>query len=109
LYRHFPTREALLEEVYRTEVEKLAAAEREFAEKMPPIEALWAWMLLFVDYIATKQIIAPALNTLAGEHCKVFEASGVRAGLAAKREKTRAYPHHRFAADHLISFNIQII
>jgi hypothetical protein len=28
---------------------------------MPPIEALRAWMLLFVDYIATKQIIAPAL------------------------------------------------
>ncbi|WP_035349297.1 TetR/AcrR family transcriptional regulator [Edaphobacter aggregans] len=78
LYRHFPTREALLEEVYRTEVEKLAAAEREFARTMPPIEALQAWMLLFVDYIATKQIIAPALNTLVGEHCKVFEASGAQ-------------------------------
>src|SRR6266851_10373610 len=46
LYRHFPTREALLEEVYRSEVEKLAAAEREFARTMPPIEALRAWMLL---------------------------------------------------------------
>ena len=76
LYRHFPTREALLEAVYRTEVEKLAAAEREFAEAMPPIEALRAWMLLFVDYIATKQIIAAALNTLVGGHSKVFEASG---------------------------------
>jgi len=75
LYRHFPTRAALLEEVYRTEVEKLAAAEKKFTETMPPIEALQAWMLLFVDYIATKQIIAPALNTLLGEHCK-FEASG---------------------------------
>jgi AcrR family transcriptional regulator len=78
LYRHFPTRDVLLEAVYRTEVEKLAAAERKFAETMPPIEALRAWMLLFVDYIATKQIIAPALNTLVGEHCKVFEASGVQ-------------------------------
>jgi AcrR family transcriptional regulator len=78
LYRHFPTREALLEEVYRTEVEKLAAAERQFAETMSPIEALRAWMLLFVDYIATKQIIAPALNTLVGENCKVFEASGAQ-------------------------------
>jgi AcrR family transcriptional regulator len=77
LYRHFPTREVLLEEVYRTEVEKLAAAERKFVETMPPIEALRAWMLLFVDYIATKQIIAPALNTLVGEHCK-FEASGAQ-------------------------------
>lgn len=75
LYRHFPTREALLEAVYRTEVEKLAAAEQKFAEAMPPIEALRAWMLLFVDYIATKQIIAPALNTLVGGPSRLFEAS----------------------------------
>src|SRR5882672_9110581 len=75
LYRHFPTREELLEAVYRTEVEKLAAAERKFAETLPPIEALRAWLLLFVDYIATKRIIAPALNTLAGAPSKVFEAS----------------------------------
>jgi AcrR family transcriptional regulator len=78
LYRHFPTREVLLEEVYRTEVEKLAAAERQFAETMSPIEALHAWMMLFVDYIATKQIIAPALNTLVGENCKVFDSSGAQ-------------------------------
>ncbi|WP_263358901.1 TetR/AcrR family transcriptional regulator [Acidicapsa ligni] len=78
LYRHFPTREALLEEVYRAEVEKLAAAEKEFARTRPPIEALRGWMLLFVDYIATKQIIAPALNTLVGEDCKVFETSGAQ-------------------------------
>src|SRR3989442_15066245 len=48
LYRHFPTRGALLEAVYRTEVERLAAAERKFAETMSPVEALRAWMLLFV-------------------------------------------------------------
>src|SRR6266481_9542366 len=66
LYRHFPTRDALLEAVYRTEVEKLAGAEREFAQAMPPVAALRAWMLLFVDYIAAKQIIAPALNTSVG-------------------------------------------
>jgi AcrR family transcriptional regulator len=75
LYRHFPTRDELLEAVYRTEVEKLAAAERKLAKTLPPIEALRAWLLLFVDYIATKQIIAPALNTLAGGPSKVFEAS----------------------------------
>jgi hypothetical protein len=40
---------ALIEAVYRREVEKLAAAERKFAEAMPPIERLRAWMLLFVD------------------------------------------------------------
>jgi AcrR family transcriptional regulator len=66
LYRHFPRRGTLLEAVYRTEVEELAVAERTFTQAMPPIEALRAWMLLFVDYIATMQIIAPALNTLVG-------------------------------------------
>jgi len=75
LYRHFPTRDALLEAVYRTEVEKLAAAQQKFAETMPPVEALRAWMLLFVDYIAAKQIIAPALNTLVGGPSKLYEGS----------------------------------
>lgn len=75
LYRHFPTRDALIEAVYRTEVEKLAAAERKFAEAMRPIEALRAWMLLFVDYIAAKHIIAPALNTFVGGPSKLYESS----------------------------------
>jgi AcrR family transcriptional regulator len=75
LYRHFPTRGALLEAVYRTEVERLAAAERKFAETMSPVEALRAWMLLFVDYIAAKHIIAPALNTLVGGPSKLYEGS----------------------------------
>jgi AcrR family transcriptional regulator len=75
LYRHFPSRDALLEAVYSNEVEKLAVAARELSAKLPPVEALRAWMLLFVDYIATKQIIAPALNTLLGGPSKVYEAS----------------------------------
>ena|SRR3974390_510687 len=75
LYRHFPTRDALIEAVYRIEVEKLAAAERKFAESMPPIEALRAWMLLFVDHIAAKQIIAPALNSLVGGPSKLYEGA----------------------------------
>jgi AcrR family transcriptional regulator len=78
LYRHFPTRDSLLEAVYRTEVEKLAAAEREFAESMSPVEALRAWMLLFVDYIATKQLIAPALNNIVGGPSKLFECTGTQ-------------------------------
>jgi AcrR family transcriptional regulator len=76
LYRHFPSRDALLEAVYRTEVERLAAAEREFAGSLPPVKALRAWMLLFVDYIATKQLIAPALNNMVGGTSKLFESTG---------------------------------
>jgi AcrR family transcriptional regulator len=75
LYRHFPTREELLQAVYRSELEKLAAAEKKLAETMTPIEALRAWLLLFVDAIAAKQLIAPALHTLVGDHKKVFAAS----------------------------------
>jgi AcrR family transcriptional regulator len=75
LYRHFPTREELLVAVYRSEMEKLAAAERTFADSMPPVEALRAWLLLFVDAVETKQIIAPVLNALVGDPKKVFEAS----------------------------------
>jgi AcrR family transcriptional regulator len=75
LYRHFPTRDALIEAVYRTEVEKVAAAEKTFSASLPPIEALRAWMLLFVDYIAAKQIIAPALNTFVGGPSKLYEGS----------------------------------
>ena len=77
LYRHFPTRDSLLEAVYRTEVEKLAAAEREFGESMPPAEALRAWMLLFVDY-RNEQIIAPALNNIVGGPSKLFETTGAQ-------------------------------
>src|SRR6202007_2737569 len=76
LYRHFPTRDALIEAVYRSEVEKLAAAERKFSETMAPMEALRAWMLLFVDHIAAKQIIAPALNSIVGGASKLYERSG---------------------------------
>jgi AcrR family transcriptional regulator len=75
LYRHFPTRDALIEAVYRSEVERLAEAERKFSETKPPVEALRAWMLLFVDYIATKQIIAPALNAYVGGPAKLYEGS----------------------------------
>ena len=75
LYRHFPTRDVLIEAVYRAQVEKLAAAAPEFAKTMPPVEALRAWMLLFVDHMAAKQIIAPALNSVVGGASKLYESS----------------------------------
>jgi AcrR family transcriptional regulator len=78
LYRHFPTRGALLEAVYRSEVERLAAAQQDFSRTMAPVEAMRAWMLLFVDYISTKQIIAPALNTLIEGPSKLFESAGTQ-------------------------------
>ena len=75
LYRHFPTRDELIEGVYRNEVEKLAAAAARFAETMFPLEALRAWMMLLVDYIAAKHIIAPALNSVVGGPSRLYEGS----------------------------------
>ncbi len=75
LYRHFSSRDELIEAVYRNEVEKLAAAAARFAETMSPLEALRAWMMLLVDYIAAKHIIAPALNTIAGGASRLHEGS----------------------------------
>jgi len=75
LYRHFPTRDALIEAVYRSEVEKLAAAGHKFSETLPPIDALRGWMLLFVDHMAAKQIIAPALNSVVGGPSRLYEGS----------------------------------
>jgi AcrR family transcriptional regulator len=76
LYRHFPTRDELLAAVYITEVEKLAEAQKKLSAELPPIEALRAWMLVFIDYIAAKKIIAPALNAMAGGPSRVFQQSG---------------------------------
>ena len=75
LYRHFPTRDELIEGVYRNEVEKLAAAAARFAETMSPLEALRAWMVLLVEYIAAKHVIAPALNAIAGGPSRLHEGS----------------------------------
>lgn len=75
LYRHFLTRDALIEAVYHSEVEKLAAAAHGFAASMSPVEALRAWLLLFVDYVAAKHIIAPALNSVAGGPSRLYEGS----------------------------------
>src|SRR5215469_3672548 len=75
LYRHFPTRDALIEGVYRSEVEKLAAAEQHFAETMAPLDALRAWMLLFIEHVSEKRLIIPAMDTVAGGSMRLMESS----------------------------------
>jgi AcrR family transcriptional regulator len=65
LYRHFPSREAVVEAVYRREVEQLAEAVPHLIESSPAGDALHKWMHLFVDYIATKRLIAPSLGAAA--------------------------------------------
>jgi AcrR family transcriptional regulator len=76
LYRHFPTRDALVEALYRSELEKLVDAEKDLAERLTPIEALRAWMLLFIDLMATKMILREAMSTLVGGPDELYAASG---------------------------------
>jgi AcrR family transcriptional regulator len=67
LYRHFPTRDAIVEAVYRREVEQLGAAATQLLASHAPVDALHEWMRLFVDYIATKKVIASALSALVSD------------------------------------------
>lgn len=76
LYRHFPTRDALIAEVYRNEVQKLCDRARELAGGRPPIEALRSWLLLFVDYLATKLILVEAFRSMVGDTSRLTAHSG---------------------------------
>jgi AcrR family transcriptional regulator len=75
LYRHFPNREALLQEVYADESEKLAAAAERLIANEEPVEALREWLRLFVRYFATKQLVIEALNAMVGPGA-ALKASG---------------------------------
>jgi AcrR family transcriptional regulator len=75
LYRHFPTREAVVEAVYRREVEQLAEAVPQLLETSPAGEALHKWMHLFIDYIATKRLIAPSLAAAASRGSSLHATS----------------------------------
>ena len=65
LYRHFPTREALIEAVYAQEVAELGKLGEELVGSAHPLEALRTWLSTFVDHIVEKQIIASALSETA--------------------------------------------
>jgi AcrR family transcriptional regulator len=61
LYRHFPTREALFEAVYRREVQQLVDLAEQLKLEPAPVEALRRWMHANVAFIATKKGMATAL------------------------------------------------
>jgi AcrR family transcriptional regulator len=62
LYRHFPTRESLVEAVYRAELGRLCDSAGELLAAHRPDEALRAWMDRFADYVATKREMADTLR-----------------------------------------------
>ncbi len=83
LYRHFPSRQALLESVYVDEVEALCRSAGDLAE-LAPWDALVAWLHRFVAYMATKQALAPELLDYVDRDAPVFQSS--RAALFAAGE-----------------------
>src|SRR6202035_2162935 len=80
LYRHFPTRQALLEAVYVDEVEELCRSAAALAD-LPPWEALVGWLHRFVAYMATKQALAGELLNYVERDADLFKSS--RAALSA--------------------------
>ncbi|WP_245849435.1 TetR/AcrR family transcriptional regulator [Lentzea kentuckyensis] len=84
LYRHFPTREALIEAVYRTELEKLCDAAPELLQTHEPEAALREWMNRFIAYIATKRDLKDALQAVIALGINPFEHS--RAKMTAALE-----------------------
>ncbi len=75
LYRHFPTREALFEAVYRREVQQLADLAEQLKQKEPPIDALRHWMRSNVKFVATKKGMSAALALAAYKNSKLFSYS----------------------------------
>ncbi|GAA1826916.1 TetR/AcrR family transcriptional regulator [Pseudonocardia ailaonensis] len=78
LYRHFETREALVEEVYRREVDDLCAAAGTFLAQNPPEEALRLFLLLLVEHAAVGRGMAVALETIMVTDSPIFEDSRER-------------------------------
>lgn len=84
LYRHFPSRPALLESIYVDQVEELCSTARELAAALPPWEALVEWLHRYVGYVGTKRALAEQLTASLGQPSEVFQ--GCRQLLFAEGE-----------------------
>src|SRR5579883_1933930 len=82
LYRHFPTREALFEAVYRREVQQLADLADKLQDEAEPVEALRHWMRSNVNFVATKKGMSAALALAAYKNSELFAHSFDRLTLA---------------------------
>jgi AcrR family transcriptional regulator len=102
LYRHFATREELVEAAYRSELAKLCSTAGELLKTLAPDEALRAWMDGFVDYMTAKRGMADALRALVASGGNPFAHSRamlteaiaelLRAGAAADVVRSDASP-----------------
>ncbi|GAA3790952.1 TetR/AcrR family transcriptional regulator [Streptomyces phyllanthi] len=84
LYRHFPTREALVEAVYRNELARVCDSATELLAAYPPDKAMRLWMDRFFDYLAAKQGMAEALRAVVASGADPFAESLERIGAAIR-------------------------
>jgi AcrR family transcriptional regulator len=75
LYRHFPTRQDLLEAVYVDEVEAICRSADDLAD-LPPWDALAAWLHRFVGFAATKRALSEELVAYIDQDAEVFRSTG---------------------------------
>ncbi|WP_430709445.1 TetR/AcrR family transcriptional regulator [Mesorhizobium captivum] len=99
LYRHFPTREHLVEVVYRREVEGLCLAADELARDHRADVALELWMQRFVDYIATKRGLATSLRILLTTNSTLFSDTSGRVSNALRGLVEQAAAAGKIRAD----------
>jgi AcrR family transcriptional regulator len=98
LYRHFPTREALYDAVYRREVEQLGELADELKSEAAPVEALRKWLRANVEFVATKKGMAAALalaahkpsELMAFSYERLTKAVGALLGRAVAAGELRA-------------------
>lgn len=85
LYRHFATRDALMEAVFRRNVDVLTAEADELLATKPPVEALAEWMQRFVSYVATKRGLAAHLKSVLAADSDLFAYSHDRLDATIRR------------------------
>jgi AcrR family transcriptional regulator len=78
LYRHFPNRDALVEAVYRHNVDQLVASADELSASKPADEALSEWMQRFVLYVSSKKGLATYLKSVVSADSDLFTDSKAR-------------------------------
>ena len=85
LYRHFPTRDLLVQAVYRHEVDVLVERADDLLDTLPPDQALEEWMQLFVRHVATKRGMLSVLKPMLSSNPSFFAETRGRATAAATK------------------------
>jgi AcrR family transcriptional regulator len=99
LYRHFPTREALFEAVYRREVQQLADLAEQLKQEADPVDALRQWMRSNVNFVATKKGMSAALALAAYKNPELYSYSFDRLTRAVSSLLERAIATGEIRAD----------